>query len=215
MNKRNETEILDVFIKHIIKQYNAKVYCEVRVAGVGTADVVISFPDGCYWAVEGKATKLSYALLAQCRRWKQLVSKVVAVVPYSSMENEETNLAVTHFEYCSIAVSMVGDGDSVWEPSCTRTGWEGKGIAEALRPSQLYEDGRFAKAGQSSGKRASKKNEAHHVLQAYIKDNPMCSAAECARVGGMKANALLRLIKQGQIIAEVKVEGGKSYLFVK
>lgn len=214
--KRSESDILDVYIRGIIQNHNAKVYCEVRVGDLGIADAVAILPNGESVIIEGKASKLSYKLLSQCLRWNTFGSHIVAVVPEYERDGDDSEgaIATAHFTKNKIGIHGVKDGRS-FPCNISHTWWNGEfdpEIKKFLRDSQLYEDGRFAKAGQSSGRRASKANEEYAGIETYVAQNPGCSAAECAREGGMKASALLKLIKQGKVRLAVENKMGKTYV---
>lgn len=206
--KIKETDFLETYLRWCKEEHNATVWTEVPVAGLGTADAIICV-DGYYSAIEGKA-KLTYELLGQALRWVQLVSSAVAVIPYASQATESFNLAKNHYEFCGIGIHAVGDHIStVCLPKFNESNCNG--IEAFLRDSQLF-NGRFAKAGTSGGKRGTAANEHALAIEDYIAANPFCTAAEAAREHGMKANALLKMVKKGEVKARIATINGKSQL---
>lgn len=207
--KPKETEFMKTYLNWCRDTHNATVWTEVVVAGLGTADAVICV-DGFYSAIEGKV-QLSYPLLAQAVRWRQLVSSSVVVIPYTPQEDEAFKLAKNHFEFCGVGIHMVGDHVStVCLPRFAAVKLDG--IEPFLRDSQLF-NGRFAKAGSAGGKRASKKNEEHAAIEDYIRDNEGCLASQAAKEGGIKASKLLKLIEKGEVKARIETIFGKSSLY--
>ena len=199
--------MMDKLIQHLIKVCGAKFWCEVKVPSIGTADAV-ALIDDAYYIFEGKA-KLSYALLAQCKRWQMLCCFCDAVVPYTPMENEETILAVNHFRSMDVGIVMVGD--HVTHPSARNKNFDRRGIEAFLTDAHLY-GGSFAKAGASSGKRASKANEEYLAIEKWVNENPDSTAKAAASAHGMKASKMLGLIKKKLVNVKTDNRGGVTYL---
>lgn len=205
--KQSERQVLDRFItKYLQEHLKAKVWVEVPVHGIGTADVV--WLDGQnYYIGEGKAAKPSFELLAQCLRWQRLCNGVCAIYPSQPL-SEASLLAEKAFARERVDIYCVGDfvrkvvsGDRVW----------GDGIASFLRDSQLY-GGQFAAAGTAGGKRGTRANEEYLAIEEWITEHPNCRASQAAKEHGLKAMKLLKLIKDGHVNAITENRGGVTYL---
>lgn len=205
---KSECELLESYIQYQISRGVKNIWVEVRTP-LGIADAVYE-DGGMYFIVEGKASKPTFNLLLQCERWRFFCAGIRAVIPYQS-PSEELVLAQRVFGEHDTAIVMMKDGLPI-VANHVEIRQEDE-VEQYLTDAQLYTDGRFAKAGSAGGRRASKVNEEYHGLESYVASNPGCTAAEVAREGGMKASALLKLIKQGKVKLKVEVVGGKSSLF--
>ena len=203
-----EKDILSAFLTKMVAQ-GASAWAEVVVNGLGTCDAVIHHKNGWY-CIEGKATKLSYKLLYQARRWSMMCHHPIAIVPYQP-PSEELLLASSHFRENGVAVWMVGQTPYAYSEVVAANFSD---IKNYVSDSNKW-DGRFAKAGSKTGdgRRATKKNILADDLMAYILENPGCSLADCAKSQGMKAMALDRMIRKGDVLCEKRVETGKTYLW--
>lgn len=202
-----EIDLLESYIRYQINRGVKNIWVEVKTP-LGIADVVYE-QDGYYFIAEGKASKPTFHLLLQCERWRFFCAGIRAIIPYQP-PSEELVLAQEVFGEHDTAIVMMKDGLPIIANHVEIR--RDNDVIEYVNDANRY-GGQWAKAGQSSGRRASKQNEEYAAIETYVAQNPGCSAAECAREGGMKASQLLKLIKQGKVRLDMEVRGGKTYVF--
>lgn len=200
MARIKETELAAKLIAWLQSQGHKHLHEEVRVEGVGTADVVSC--DGYITVYEVKVDKPD-ALTKQCERWLGLAHAVYAVSPETIMGKPRGlgHISIRHNNdpwICCIPHYQHAYNPEPLRSACNEHNAVG---------------GAFAKAGSKYDKRATDANITMQQMSAWLAPDGRCTVGRAAIEFNMTPRNIIQAAKSGAI-PKVAIENvhGKSYL---
>lgn len=221
---KTEVELAHHFIQQVHAQWacDMQIYCEVKVPGVGIADLVLVNPVDDWTTIVECKLGMSFELLAQCSRWVNFANRVMAVVPHK--KNSDARLmAHQTFKDHSVGVTEVSPGRMGTPVQCQPCiSVDPLPIMGFLKEAQLYGTEGMAAPGSRGGNVPTPRTIFLAGVIAYVREYGFTKLAHLVRqvpipkdmthskaMGHIKAAKLpedLQLIDQGAVYYLDRVE---------